>query len=267
VRSGPWVSSNLAPATGNTISSDTAPFTSTDIGHAIEILNTPSGGGTGQADFLRITAVSPDHKTATLDRSITLSATATFVVHHRATAATATTITDSGASWTVNQFAGAKVRTLDSTAGFDAIYQESVIVSNTSDTLTISATWDATPDTSCAFEIVDGVFQIAGAAFVTDDFKNISPFAPTIDVPNSDAIIEYVARGADASGAESPYYASQVARLAVTQTGLNATKTALQMTPASLRLQSTAGLYANDESTGDLYRIFVLNGNLTAEKI
>lgn len=73
----------------------------------------------------------------------------------KVTAKTATTITDSGKTWTVNEYAGARVGLVYRTGSEEHLSCWRKIVSNTTDTLTVDADWDVNPD-----EIVGTIYII-----------------------------------------------------------------------------------------------------------
>jgi hypothetical protein len=84
-----------------------------------------------------------------------LARTSDFLNEHNgtATSATATTLVQTGAGWTVNEYQGGVVWTTGGTGAG----QVRDVASNTADTLTV-ATWDVTPDATTTF-VVLGFFQ------------------------------------------------------------------------------------------------------------
>lgn len=87
------------------------------------------------------------------------------------TGATGTTLTKTGAGWTVNTFAGQYVEIMSCTpATAGVVGQVRKIVSNTADTLTVTPAWDVNPTTACTFEI-SGEFTAAVSDRDTDPIK------------------------------------------------------------------------------------------------
>lgn len=76
-----------------------------------------------------------------------------------ATAGTTTTVTDSGKSWTVNQFAGMYVYL---TAGTGNGQAAGYIVSNTATQLTIKSAWTTAPDATSVYRIVNNAMTVEG---------------------------------------------------------------------------------------------------------
>jgi len=74
------------------------------------------------------------------------------------TAATSNSITSSGKSWTVNEWANKRVVIVDGTGEGET----NAIASNTSDTLTLTYNWTTTPDATSTFYIVDTAYRLAG---------------------------------------------------------------------------------------------------------
>lgn len=85
----------------------------------------------------------------------------TILVNGTATGATTTTLVDTPKTWTVNQWAGKNV---DLLSGIGAP-QTASIVSNTSNTLTISAPWTSTPTSGTTYDIRQTLSPGAGTAY------------------------------------------------------------------------------------------------------
>lgn len=85
----------------------------------------------------------------------------TILVNGTATGATTTTITDTSKTWTVNQWAGKNV---DLLLGIGAP-QTAAIVSNTSNSLTISAPWTTTPFSGTTYDIRQTLDPAVGTTY------------------------------------------------------------------------------------------------------
>ena len=88
--------------------------------------------------------------------------------------ATPTTLTDATAGWTINQFAGQKVRIVSGLG----VAQEKVIISNTGTTLTISTgsdglQWAQVPDSTARYRIV-GLVTAATSTTITDSSRSFA---------------------------------------------------------------------------------------------
>jgi hypothetical protein len=85
------------------------------------------------------------------------------------TGATSTTITVSGTPWTTNQFAG-KLVYIDAGVG---VGQERTVVSNTSNTITVSVAWTTNPTSS--------TFHVRTGKFVPFHYMEPNALFPTVD--------------------------------------------------------------------------------------
>jgi hypothetical protein len=87
-----------------------------------------------------------------------------------ATSGTSTTLVDTTKNWRPNQWLNCRVRVMCGTGEGN----ESVITSNTSNTLTVASWGVATPDSTSKYEILDsfGVVTTAGTTTLTDANKN-----------------------------------------------------------------------------------------------
>lgn len=72
-----------------------------------------------------------------------------------ATAGASTTMTNSGASWEVNQYTGATVSIISGTGSG----QSKTIVSNTSTVLTVDSSWSTNPDATSVYEITQTAWE------------------------------------------------------------------------------------------------------------
>lgn len=159
-------------------------------GHAVEIVR---GTGMGQirsaisntADTLAVHGGSPVTGTAW---DTTPDATSVFVIYRRATSATASTVSDSGAAWTSSEWIGYRVRIVY--GPLKMLHQERIITANTATQLTVDQDWDVTPDDTCGFEIV-GPWVLGGSV---NAVPSLNPYVVvTVEVPNEPGLLIEIA--------------------------------------------------------------------------
>lgn len=144
-----WWQSTVTSGTTTTLVDATSPNWTTNqwAGYEVYIY---SGTGRGQVSLI----ASNTSNTLTFATITTApDATSKYVIvgydAGKATAATFTTLSDSGRSWTVNQWTNFAVRILAGTGAG----QVRTILSNTSTVLTLASPWNITPDTTSVYTI------------------------------------------------------------------------------------------------------------------
>jgi hypothetical protein len=122
------------------------------------------------------------------------------------------TVGNSAASMTPNQYSGMTVRILSGTGA----QQERVIASNTATTLTVSTPWTILPDTSSTFSVSQTGYQF-GASSNASNTNQVQ-----FTIPNSPgATIQICGRSANVYDVECPYDLSTVTRWQIDGAGIN----------------------------------------------
>jgi hypothetical protein len=221
------VAANPGSPSTTTLVCNSAPFSAGDVGRWVEFA---SGNAAAAFDtWARISAYTTPTQ-VTIDQSLAIPDGTQFAMYYQATSVSTSTISDSTAAWTTNQWAGFRVRIVN--AGTQAMrYQEALIASNTSTALTIAGSWDVTPDTTCGFEIVDGSWSPSGTVVATDIFSDVTRFRAAATLPNVTGLYEIQARMATVAAVESNYDLTIVTRLAVT--GVALSSSGLPLVPLS----------------------------------
>lgn len=158
------VTGTATAGTSSTLTLSTAAWTvDAYIGHLIEIT-----GGTGAGQTRPIAANTSTQVTVGYDWTTTPDTTSTFEIRRQglaggvATAATGTTLTNGGKSWTSSQWVNAQVRIVSGTGAG----QTRTITANTGTQLTVAA-WTTTPDTTSVYVIEgneDHLYLLGNAA-------------------------------------------------------------------------------------------------------
>lgn len=107
----------------------------------------------------------------TVGSAVTVSDGTVLVAAKVVAAATATTAQLTGVSWTSNAYAN-RLAVIVAGTGFGT--SPRTIASNTSDTLTVSADWEVTPDTTSMVKVVSGLDSIDGTTGLVTDVPNLS---------------------------------------------------------------------------------------------
>jgi hypothetical protein len=125
----------------------------------------------GQMKYLYDTLMSSGSDAFSDDYYIILEFSTTALDSGTATAGGASTLTDSGKSWTVNGYAGQVVKLTGGTGSG----QVRNITSNTATQLTVTEAWATNPDATTTYTIVDGFARKGGITRLTCQMASDSP--------------------------------------------------------------------------------------------
>jgi hypothetical protein len=151
---------------------------SVGIAFSLDTANAPGTVGAGTSGGLpgavsgagALSAINETAGSLVASETTTAEGATVWVAERAATAATANTISSTGAGRTTNQDAG---RLVVITAG-KGTGQRREVASNTADQWTTTQNWETTPDTTSLFQIVTPVLEVENEALVVTDLPALS---------------------------------------------------------------------------------------------